>query len=45
MHTFLERKNYKGPFLPGFVAHPLSEPLNKIIETNPFKFIDHVVGN
>lgn len=41
VHVFVERKNYKGLFLPGFVAHTS--------EYNPkdmgFKYIDHMVGN
>jgi len=28
IHTFVERKNYKGLFLPGFVKHPLKEVFN-----------------
>lgn len=41
IHLFIERKNYKGIFLPGFVAWRS--------EYNPpskgFKYIDHMVGN
>jgi 4-hydroxyphenylpyruvate dioxygenase len=41
IHVFVERKNYNGPFLPGFVAW---EP-----EYRPgpvgLKYIDHMVGN
>src|SRR6202008_2663601 len=41
VHMFVERKNYKGPFLPGFVEWKS--------EYNPtpvgLKFIDHMVGN
>ncbi len=41
IHLFIERKNYKGVFLPGFVAWKS--------EYNPpskgFKYIDHMVGN
>ncbi len=41
VHLFIERKNYKGIFLPGFVEwktdyHP---------STTGLKFIDHMVGN
>lgn len=41
IHTFVERKNYKGAFLPGFV------PANSPMETTPvgLKHIDHCVGN
>jgi 4-hydroxyphenylpyruvate dioxygenase len=41
VHMFVERKNYKGTFLPGFVAHNS--------DYNPtsvgLKYIDHMVGN
>ncbi len=41
IHLFIERKNYSGVFLPGFVAWNS--------EYNPedigFKYIDHMVGN
>ncbi len=41
VHIFVERKNYKGVFMPGYVAlkteyHPTSTGL---------KYIDHMVGN
>ena len=41
IHTFVERKNYQGRFMPGFKAlhqSPLSAPTG-------LKFIDHCVGN
>ncbi len=41
IHVFVERKNYKGTFLPGFVAWKSDynpEPVG-------LKFIDHMVGN
>lgn len=41
VHTFVERKNYKGAFMPGFKAtpkDPIAVPLG-------FKFVDHCVGN
>lgn len=41
IHTFVERKNYKGVFMPGFVSWTS--------EYNPapmgLKYIDHMVGN
>lgn len=41
IHSFIERKNYKGPFLPGFIAFE-----DKLISQNCGLFhIDHVVGN
>jgi len=41
VHVFVERKNYKGTFLPGFQkweSHYNPEPVG-------LKFIDHMVGN
>lgn len=41
IHTFVDRSNYKGAFLPGFEKvdkEPLSKPLG-------LEFIDHCVGN
>jgi 4-hydroxyphenylpyruvate dioxygenase len=41
VHVFVERKNYKGIFLPGFVAwQPLYRP-----EPVGLRFVDHMVGN
>lgn len=41
IHTFVERKNYKGPFLPGYKAR------KSTYKTEPIglKYIDHCVGN
>jgi len=41
VHTFVERKNYHGPFLPGYKAY------QSTIKTIPLglKYIDHCVGN
>jgi 4-hydroxyphenylpyruvate dioxygenase len=41
IHTFVERKNYKGPFMPGFIAK------SSLMEIKPIglKFVDHCVGN
>jgi len=41
IHTFVERKNYKGPFLPGFVARKSSATVTPI----GLKHVDHCVGN
>jgi 4-hydroxyphenylpyruvate dioxygenase len=41
IHTFVERKNYRGPFLPGYKAVKSSlkaEPIG-------LKYVDHCVGN
>jgi 4-hydroxyphenylpyruvate dioxygenase len=41
IHTFVERKNYSGPFLPGYV------PAKSPFRTTPIglKYVDHCVGN
>lgn len=41
IHTFVERKNYKGAFLPGFVAMKSKFPIKPV----GLKYIDHCVGN
>jgi 4-hydroxyphenylpyruvate dioxygenase len=41
IHTFVERKNYNGPFLPGYSARKSTLPVNPI----GLKYIDHCVGN
>lgn len=42
IHTFIERKNYTGVFLPGF-----EDPGTKVIEVEDtgLRAIDHIVGN
>ncbi|HUI66247.1 MAG TPA: 4-hydroxyphenylpyruvate dioxygenase [Bacteroidota bacterium] len=42
IHTFIERKNYAGVFLPGFRATPQSDPIARPVG---LKYIDHMVGN
>ncbi len=43
LHTFVERQDYAGPFLPGFKALPTTpEGRNR---TAGLKAIDHIVGN
>lgn len=41
IHTFVERKNYNGPFMPGFV------PRTTELQVKPvgLKYVDHCVGN
>lgn len=41
IHIFVERKDYKGPFLPGFIKW------DPAYRTEPvgFKYVDHMVGN
>ncbi|QCR21206.1 4-hydroxyphenylpyruvate dioxygenase [Pontibacter sp. SGAir0037] len=41
IHTFVERRNYSGPFLPGYVAR--SSQLQ--VEPVGLKYVDHCVGN
>lgn len=41
VHIFVERKNYNGPFLPGYVAW---NPEYKTRDTG-LKYVDHMVGN
>lgn len=41
IHTFVERKNYKGPFMPGYIA---AKP-NFETESVGLDYIDHCVGN
>ena len=45
VHTFVQRVDYTGPFLPGFMAHPQKEAFNEIIPPTEFEMIDHVVNN
>ena len=39
IHTFIERKNYKGPFLPGY------KTINTHYKKNNLNHIDHIVAN
>ncbi|KAA9332735.1 4-hydroxyphenylpyruvate dioxygenase [Adhaeribacter soli] len=41
IHTFVERKNYKGAFMPGFVAKKSAFPVTPV----GLKYVDHCVGN
>ncbi len=41
IHTFVERKNYKGAFMPGFEARKSNERIQSI----GLKYVDHCVGN
>ncbi len=41
IHTFVERKNYSGPFLPGYQSRESSIPIQSI----GLQHIDHCVGN
>jgi 4-hydroxyphenylpyruvate dioxygenase len=42
LHTFVERRNYHGPFLPGFVAVNGNDPVSRPVG---LKYIDHMVAN
>lgn len=41
LHTFVERKNYRGPFMPGYKARKSSVK----VQSAGLKHIDHCVGN
>lgn len=41
IHTFVERKNYRGPFMPGFRAAKSRTPVSSL----GLEHIDHCVGN
>ncbi|HVO98587.1 MAG TPA: 4-hydroxyphenylpyruvate dioxygenase [Bryobacteraceae bacterium] len=42
VHTFVERRNYKGSFLPGFIV--INTP-DTVCRPTGLKYIDHMVGN
>lgn len=44
-HTFVQRNNYIGVFLPGFKAHTSKEGINSLVAPIKFEFVDHIVGN
>jgi 4-hydroxyphenylpyruvate dioxygenase len=41
----VERRDFKGVFLPGFKPHHLKEKINDILPLPKLDFIDHCVGN
>ncbi|CDW86517.1 4-hydroxyphenylpyruvate dioxygenase [Stylonychia lemnae] len=45
IHTFVQRIDYTGPFLPGFKPHPYKEVFNKLAPIPELDFVDHIVGN
>jgi len=45
VHSFIQRVDYKGPFLPGFKATTEGEALNKLVPVPQLNFLDHCVGN
>lgn len=44
-HTFVERSQYKGAFLPGFRPTPEEDPVASCLPPVPVEEIDHCVGN
>ena len=42
VHTFVERRNYQGAFLPGFVALASND---RVCRSVGLKYIDHIVAN
>jgi 4-hydroxyphenylpyruvate dioxygenase len=42
IHSFVERRNYRGVFLPGFVAADAEDAIARPVG---LKYIDHTVGN
>jgi 4-hydroxyphenylpyruvate dioxygenase len=45
LHSFVERHGYTGPFMPGFRAVSISDPLATITPPIGLEVVDHVVGN
>ena len=45
IHTFVQRVDYTGLFLPGFRAHHLTEKFNPVMGPTHLELIDHCVGN
>ena len=44
-HTLVDRSNYSGPYLPGFVSRSSSYTRRNRLVESLFQDIDHVVGN
>eukprot|EP01122_Echinamoeba_exundans_P009596 TRINITY_DN3433_c0_g2_i1.p1 TRINITY_DN3433_c0_g2~~TRINITY_DN3433_c0_g2_i1.p1 ORF type:complete len:382 (+),score=121.06 TRINITY_DN3433_c0_g2_i1:99-1244(+) len=44
-HTFVERKNYKGIFLPGYRVVTERDPFENLTPAVNLGFVDHCVGN
>jgi 4-hydroxyphenylpyruvate dioxygenase len=45
VHTFVEKRDYKGVFLPGYAAVTDDDPLHSVTPSPGLEFIDHIVGN
>lgn len=44
-HSFVQRNDYKGLFMPGYIAPKFSDPLAASLPSPRLDFIDHIVGN
>lgn len=44
-HTFVERRNYRGVFLPGYQPVTSEDPIVHCLPEIPLEVIDHFVGN
>lgn len=44
-HTFIQRSDYKGIFLPNYEAIIEKDPLESLLPSTKLNFIDHCVGN
>jgi 4-hydroxyphenylpyruvate dioxygenase len=44
-HTFIERRNYRGVFLPGYRLMTKEDPIAKLLPEIRLDVIDHFVGN
>jgi 4-hydroxyphenylpyruvate dioxygenase len=44
-HTFIEKLDYKGVFIPGFKKSDYVDPLSGLLPDCPLEVIDHCVGN
>ena len=44
-HTFIERSNYKGLFLPGYKEARMKDRLLELMPSPGILYIDHIVGN
>jgi len=45
IHTFVERRDFTGSFLPGFKPHYLKEKFNELVPVPEIDLVDHCVGN
>ena len=44
-HTFVQRSDFKGIFLPNYVPIVEKDPLESLLPATKLNFIDHCVGN